>query len=198
MTQPFYEKDFQTLFDTAGKILEATYTDEQLTRQAIQALNQTRERLEQRLTGMARDVEKTITSSASTTATTAANLIQEKFREADSAADQAAQRYQRAARTLGWRLFGGALLLQACLFGGMWLFLNHTLPGHEEIQTRRLEVRHLEQQLATLEKKGAKIVLSQCLDKTNNRKYVCIRTDENKPAWNGDDGVSTYRVPFGY
>ena len=71
MNQPIHEKDFQTLFDTAGKILEATYTDEQLTRQAIQALNQTRERLERRLNLLAQEVEHTITSSASSTATAA-------------------------------------------------------------------------------------------------------------------------------
>ncbi|MER0433970.1 MULTISPECIES: primase C-terminal domain-containing protein [Aeromonas] len=199
MNQPIHEKDFQTLFDTAGKILEATYTDEQLTRQAIQALNQTRERLERRLNLLAQEVEHTITSSASSTATAAANLIYAKFTEADSAAEQATRRYHHATKTLGWRLFGGAMLLQICLFAGLWLFLNHTLPSYEEIQTRRQEIGLLKQQLAVLESKGANIVLTQCLDEDSQRKYLCIRTDERKhraSLYGGEE--ETYRIPFGY
>lgn len=200
MSQSINEKNFQILFDTAGKILEATYIDEQLARQAIQALNETQGRLEQRLNQLSRNIENTIKSSASSTATETANLIYGKFTEADKAAEQAAQRYNQAAKTLGWRLFGGAILLQFFIFLGIWLFLNHTLPSYEEIKAKQQKSIQLEQQLSELKSKGANIVLTKCLDKASQKQYLCIRTDERsqRPSiYYGDNG-ETYRIPFGY
>lgn len=192
-------KAFQQLFDAAGKVLEATYTDAQSTRQAIQALSHTRALVERRLNELHREVTCSVEGAAETTAERTAELLREKFEQADQAADRAAQRYTRAATGLGWKLVALALLMQAAIFVGVWLLVQNTVPSFSEIEERRQEVAQLEKQVADLERRGGRLQLESCLD-GSRRSHLCFRTDEEKLAgvYQGKGDSKTFRIPWGH
>ncbi|WP_104656255.1 hypothetical protein [Ralstonia insidiosa] len=192
-------KAFQQLFDAAGKVLEATYTDAQSTRQAIQALSHTRDLVERRLNELHREVTHSVEGAAETTAERTAELLREKFEQADQAADRAAQRYTRAANGLGWKLLALALLMQVAIFVGVWLLVQNTVPSLSEIEARRQEVVQLERQVAALERRGGRLELRDCLD-GNKRSHPCFRTDEEKLAgvYQDKGDGKTFRIPWGH
>jgi len=57
-----HEAAFQRLYDTANKILGATYNDEEAARKAINTLSTTRIQLEREIDELARDVTAKIDS----------------------------------------------------------------------------------------------------------------------------------------
>lgn len=197
MMQDSYRRDFQRLHDAANKVLEATYNDERAARQAIRALDRTRMLVEQRVGELKREVVRSIDASASTTATQAAALLRDKFKEADEAASRAARRYAEAERTLGWKLLGIALLVEAALLGGLWLLVQRTVPAYAEIEARRAEVRRLDAHVAELERRGGRLELARCTDHREHE-HLCYRTNEaiDHGPYRADG--KTFRIPWGY
>ena len=219
--QETYEQTIEALLDAAGKVLEATYEDEQKTRQAIAALERLRSSVEQKIDILSRETVKAIAGSANTTAEKAAGLLQEKFVEADAAANRARDRYVRATNSLGWRLFGLAVLLQVLIFAGVWLIVQRTIPSQADIAARRQVLQQLAQQtvdqqgqvaeldrqikvkqrkVTELDRRGAKVEWKTCADREQNI-HLCFRTDEQAEqaeAFESADGEKTYRAPWGY
>jgi hypothetical protein len=199
MTRDSQSDAFQRLFDAANKVLEATYNDEKSARMAIEALERTRALVERRLDDLKRETVRAIDASASTTATQAAALLREKFKDADEVANRAAKRYADAENTLGWKLLGIAMLVQATLLGGLWLLVQRTVPSYTEIEARRVEIQRLETQVTELERRGGGLYLTTCIDRSK-RTHLCYRTNEtidDGPYSSQADG-KTFRIPWGY
>lgn len=163
-------------------------------------MNTTRDRLERDVSRLATDVREKIAESATKTAQRAAQLLRENFDEADDAARRAAQRHERAAGNLVWRIVLIALIVQAVVLIGVWLLVRTTIPSREEIEARRAEVAQLRTQLEYLERKGARLELIDCIDE-RKRLHLCFRTDErNHQGAFRPEGVGkekTYRIPWG-
>ncbi|GAB3555223.1 hypothetical protein GCM10027343_43790 [Noviherbaspirillum agri] len=218
IVQGTYEQSVEALLDAAGKVLEATYEDEQKVRQAIASLERLRSSVELKVDILSRETVKAIADSADTTANKAAGLLQEKFVEADAAAGRARDRYVRATHSLGWRLFGLAALLQGLIFAGGWLIVQRTIPSQAEIMARQQVLQQLAQQMVDqqgqmaeldrqikakqrkvteLDRRGAKVEWTTCADSEQNT-HLCFRTDEHAAAFQSADGGKTYRAPWGY
>lgn len=217
-SQETHEKTVEFLLDAAGKVLEATYEDEQRTRQAITALERLRISVEQKFSTLSHDTVILIESASDTTAKKAAELLQHKFSEADAAAERARARYVKATQGFGLRLFGLAALLQLLLLIAGWLILERTLPSEEEIADRRQILQQLRQQTTDLqgkitdldrqikskqrkvndlERRGASVNWTVCKDNTQ-LSHLCFRTDEEAGDFSSADGEKTYRIPWGY
>jgi predicted nucleic acid-binding Zn-ribbon protein len=218
MTRPPYDEAFQSLFDAANRILEATERDEATARSAICALEQTRQRVEAQLGAISSKVTGAIEQSAGTTATETARLLQERFLDADDAAERAKDRYEQAAKWLGWKTCGFAVLLQMAIIGGVWLLVTQTIPSQAELDTRRASIEQLEEQasalrvqktdlehqvtvlnrkVVVLERRGGGLQLSTC-SSTDEQDHVCFRTNEDDQALPYVVAGKTYRIPSGY
>lgn len=213
-----HEQTIEGLLDAAGKVLEATYEDEQRTRQAITSLERLRATVEEKIGALSRDTVKVIEGASDTTATQAARLLQEKFVEADVAAERARARYVRATQGLAWRLFGLAVLMQLLIFAGVWVIVARTLPSRDEISGRRQVLDQLAQQVSSeqtqlaeldrqiktkqrkvsdLDRRGARVEWTTCTD-SEQVSHLCFRADEEVGGIPSRDGDKTYRVPSGY
>ncbi|MFP3708530.1 hypothetical protein SB783_31410 [Paraburkholderia sp. SIMBA_009] len=213
-----HEAAFQRLYDTANKILEATYNDEEAARKAINTLSTTRIQLERTINELARDVSSRIDSSAEKTADKAARLLAEKFEQADAAAARARNRYESAGRKLTWKLLGGCAVLQLVLLAGAWLIVQQTLPSQTEVETRRQTIEQLSQQASelrvqvaslqrdasgmarkvkNLEQRGGRLEITNCADGRQSP-LPCIRTNETDSDGPITIGEKTYRIPWGY
>ncbi|WP_155628756.1 hypothetical protein [Burkholderia stagnalis] len=212
------EAAFQQLYDTANKILEATYNDEETARKAIEALSATRIRLERRVDELSVDITKKVDSSVSKTANEAARLLTEKFKAADAAAEQARGRYESAGQRLTWKLLGWATALQCVLLVGAWLIVQRTLPSQNEIDGRRQVIEQLSQQASSLhmqigslqrdingmatkvtnlERRGGRLELANCGEEGQPRR-LCFRTNESESDAPVTIGDKTFRIPWGY
>lgn len=194
------EEQFQRLFDAANKILEAAYADEQAAQRAITQLERSRELMERRIQDLQRSVVHTVEQSASVTASQAATLLQEKFKEADQAAEMASQRYARASRSLGLRLFGFTLLAQLIALASVWWLLQRTIPPYSEIVARRAEVQQLERRVEELERRGGRLEFATCADPYQKKSRLCVRTDEGRVerAFQSEGDERTFRIVWGH
>jgi hypothetical protein len=148
MTAPSYERELQRLLDASGKVLEAAYVDEAAARDAIEALKRVQQRIEQRLSALARHVEGVIDQSAQRTATEAARLLTENFVTADQAADAAAKRYRQAERSIGLTIAGAGLFTAMLVLISVWIFAWRTVPSQSDIDGRRALIAQLDDQIA--------------------------------------------------
>lgn len=217
-SQESHEKTVERLLDAAGKVLEATYEDEQRTHRAITELERLRTSVEQKISTLSRDTVVLIEGASDTTAKKAAELLQHKFLEADAAAERARARYVQAAQGLGWRLFGLAALMQLLLFVAGWLILGRTLPSEDDIADRRQTVQQLRHQTVDLQgqvadldrqiksrqrkvndldRRGARVDWTVCKDNAQIS-HLCFRTDEEAGDFSSANGEKTYRIPWGY
>lgn len=217
LSQRTHEQTIEELLDAAGKVLEATYEDEQRARQAIASLERLRTTVEEKVGALSRDTLKLIEGASDATATQAAKLLQEKFVEADVAAERARARYVGAAQGLGWRLFGLAVLMQLLIFVGVSGIVARTLPSQGEISARRQMLEQLAQQISgeqsqiaeldlqiktkqrkvnDLDRRGARVEWTTCNDSEQSR--LCFRADEQAGEFKSGDGNKAYRVPWGY
>lgn len=218
MNSSEHEAAFQRLYDTANKILEATYNDEEAARKAINALSTTRIQLERKVDELARDVTAKIDSSAGKTADEAARLLADKFVQADTAAARARSRYETAGQNLTWKLLGGAAVLQLVLLAGAWLIVQRTLPSQVEVESRRQTIEQLSQQASelrtqvanlqrdangmarkvkNLEQRGGRLEIANCADDRQSP-LLCVRTNETDSDGPITIGEKTYRIPWGY
>lgn len=218
LSQTTHEQTVEELLDAAGKVLEATYEDEQRTRQAITSLERLSTTVEEKVGALSRDTVKLIEGASDATATQAARLLQEKFVEADVAAERARARYVRATQGLAWRLFGLAVLMQLLIFAGVWYIVARTLPSQDEISARRQVLEQLPQQISLrqsqvaeldrqiktkqrkvndLDRRGARVQWTTCTD-SEQVSRLCFRADEQAGGFPSSDGDKTYRVPWGY
>ena len=111
-------------------------------------------------------------------ATRAASLLAEKFTQADTQAHQAAQRYERAARSLSWRLVVAATGFSAVLLASVTAVILHAIPSAEEI-------RSLQETVNRLERLGGRALIKTCPDE-RKPKRLCVHTiDEqtNREEW---------------
>lgn len=220
LSQGTHEQTVEALLDAAGKVLEATYEDEQRSRQAITSLERLRTTVEEKVGTLSRDTVKLIEGSSEATATQAAKLLREKFVEADVAAEHARARYVRATHSLGWRLFGLAVLVQLLIFVGVWVIVARTLPSQDDIAARRQTLQELAQQIsgqqsqaAELDRQikakqrkvndldrrggGARVEWTTCSD-SEQVSHLCFRTDDQAGDFTSGNGGKTFRVPWGY
>lgn len=187
--------------DLIGEILEATYNDQKAAERAIAALKDSRDKFDRELGVLMRSVARSVDSSTSRIATLAASELQKEFVAADQSAIAARRRYESAARYLGWKMFGMALLAGVIIFGGCWAMLMKTIPSLEEINNRKLTVASLERQVDTLEKRGAGLEWTYCPLGDSGDSALCFRTDEKEGwtdkdvVWRGSNG-ETYRLPW--
>lgn len=111
-------------------------------------------------------------------ATQAANLLTNKFVHADEQARSAAERYESAARLLGWRM-----IVAVCSFGAVMLslvtyLLLRSVPSHEEIRT-------MQESVARLEQRGGRAQVALCPD-VRRPKRLCVRVVDlqtNQEEW---------------
>jgi len=112
------------------------------------------------------------------TATRAATLLAEKFTQADTQAYQAAQRYERAARSLSWRLVVAASVFGAVLLALVTAMILHSIPSAEEI-------RALQETVARLEQRGGRALVVACPEE-GKPKRLCVHVFDqqmNREDW---------------
>lgn len=117
-------------------------------------------------------------------ATRAATLLAEKFTQADAQAHQAAQRYERAARSLSWRLVVSASVFSAVLLVSVTALVLHIIPSAEEIRSRQETVD-------LLERRGGRALVAACPEE-GKPKRLCVRIFDEQTNREG------FRVIAGY
>ena len=187
-----FENQIQRYLTIVRQILESTIEDRKTVQEATRTLEALSKASEKHLTSLKADVSKSIDAVANRSAAKAAELLSEHFNEADKAALVVKERYEHAAKRLGWKMFGFAALCVLLAFGLMELAFIIMVPSYEEIDARRQEVRALEANLAGLKLRGALLQVTTCnLD--NGVQVACVRTDERQKAPWGEGG-ETYRI----
>lgn len=187
-----FENQIQRYLTIVRQILESTIEDRKTVQEATRTLEALSKASEKHLTSLKADVSKSIDAVANRSAAKAAELLSEHFNEADKAALVVKERYEHAAKRLGWKMFGFAALCLLLAFGLMALAFIIMVPSYEEIDARRQEVRALEANLAGLKLRGALLQVTTCnLD--NGVQVACVRTDERQKAPWGEGG-ETYRI----
>lgn len=117
-------------------------------------------------------------------ATRAASLLAEKFTQADAQAHQAAQRYERAARSLSWRLVASVSVFSAVLLASVTVVVLHVIPPAEEI-------RSLQETVDRLERRGGRALVVACPEE-GKPKRLCVRIFDEQTNREG------FRVIAGY
>lgn len=100
-------------------------------------------------------------------ATQAATLLTKKFVLADQQACLAAERYERAARLLGWRMVVAACTLGAVMLAVVTTLILRSIPYQEEI-------RVLQDTVDRLERRGGRAQTMSCPG-DRNTKRLCVR-----------------------
>lgn len=187
-----HDRNFQALFGSARKILEAAEVNESESRRAAGALRELQDNVEKKLTRLEADVKQSIESSAQSTASQAAELLSKRFVEADAAAQRASKLYDTAAKKLHSRLWLYFISAQATILTLAVVSLYLWVPSLDEIKARRVEVMRLDELASRVE-------WSKCTV-GNGQTRNCIRTDESEHTDNFGDKKKgeTYRIPKGY
>lgn len=118
---------------------------------------------------LATEIETALNGAASE----AASLLANKFTAADNHAMLAAQRYEKAARILGWRLMGVISIFGVAIIGAATYVIRDSFPATAEIEALRTERDQLQSAVSLLEKSGGKIIF-RCSDE-KNREHWCAR-----------------------
>lgn len=187
-----HDRNFQALFGSARKILEAAEVNESESRRATGALRELQDNVEKKLSRLEAGVKQSIESSAQSTASQAAELLSKRFIEADAAAQRAAKLYDTAAKKLDSRRWLYFLSAQATILTLVVVSLYLWVPSLDEIKARRVEVMRLDELASRVE-------WSKCIV-GNGQTRNCIRTDESEHTDNFGDKKKgeTYRIPKGY
>ncbi|EKU29795.1 MULTISPECIES: hypothetical protein [Alcaligenes] len=188
MTPKEFDDQIQTQLDVVTKILIASGQNQEKAEAAISALDEMRTRIEARMGTLAQSVVHKIDGAATTHAVEAAKLLQQHFIKADEQAVLAADRYRRAARWLGLKIFCSLTILIFVILGAALLVVMSIIPTKEEIDTRRQEIAAMESRALELEKLGVNLIWSKCSGS------LCFRTNEKEGAW-GSNG-ETWRRPY--
>lgn len=188
MTPKEFDDQTQTQLDVVTKILIASGQTQEKAEAAISALDEMRVRIETRMGTLAQSVVHKIDGAATTNAVEAAKLLQQHFIKADEQAVLAADRYTRAARWLGLKLFCGLTVLIFAILGVALIVAMNFIPTREEIDTRRQELAAMESRALELEQYGVNLMWSMCSGSP------CLRTNEKEGAW-GSNG-ETWRRPY--
>lgn len=199
MTQEDIDRRLSKLVDMAAEVVEGASRYEQRSLKLIQNLNALREALVNQASTYERQTKAILSDAAGTMASNVADALLATFKEANQAAERARSAYERATRRLGWKLFAFAFLMQAILFSGGWLLIQHALPSFADVESRRQQLADLDTQvqteqktLAMLNRKGAKAQWTLC------GRRPCVRVDPQSPYQDSHDPTILYYVPAGY
>ena len=117
------------------------------------------------------DMKRTIETAMTDAVNNAASDLTEKFNEADGYAIEAADRYESAARTIGWRMAGTIALVCFVLLGVSVYVVQGSLAPLAEIHALRQEKAQLQEAISKLEGRGARSI-STC-DYQKDQKLLC-------------------------
>lgn len=131
------------------------------------------------------DMKRTIETAMPKAVNDVAYDLTEAFKKADDSADKAADRYESAARTIGWRMAGTIALVCFVLLGVSVYVVQGSLAPLAEIHALRQEKAQLQEAISKLEGRGARSI-SMC-PYQKDQKFPCayVATDlrNNKHEW---------------
>lgn len=134
---------------------------------------------------VATNIDTTIKTAMSGAGEKAAGILVEQFKTANDCAIEAADRYESAARTIGWRMAGAIALGCLVSIGASIYLVQGSFASLAEIHALREEKAQLQASIAGLEGRGARSI-SMCTYQ-QDRKFPCayVATDlkTNKREW---------------
>lgn len=196
MKPPADERALQQQFDALSQVVEAAYSQQETAAVAVAGLERTRWHFERDAAGLPPQLRQAVHEAMSEATAAMLSVLRESHAAADNAVAEA-RRHETAARSLWWK---NVLLLsfaQIALLFGTWMFVRLTIPPADEIQAHRDELAQLQQNLAVLERRGARLQFTTCLDQ-KERAHRCVRLHDSLGQLEYRYDGGSYRIPAGY